>query len=113
MSVPPEGEADTALAHHDLPALARYGATRDAQILVDAPEVRMVLFSLQDGQRVRGRGEPRVHMICIEGEGELWAGERSVPARAGSMIGCGAGEAHGAQAGDGRFLVLGVITPRP
>ncbi|MFW5899354.1 MAG: cupin [Jiangellaceae bacterium] len=109
----PAGDADSVPALHELPALARYGEKRDAQILVDAPEVRMVLFSLQAGQRVGGRGEPRVQMICIEGDGQLWAGERTVPARAGTMIGCAAGEAHGAQAGDGRFLVLGVITPRP
>lgn len=97
----------------DLRALAEYGEKRGTRILRDTPEVRLVLFSLQDGQRVSGRGEPRVHLICIDGEGELWAGETRVSAHAGTMLACGVGEPHGAQAHEGRFLVLGVITPRP
>lgn len=97
----------------DLPSLACYGERRDARVVSDSPEARLVLFSLQDGQQVRGRGEPRVSLVAIEGEGELWAGEVKVAARAGTLLACSANEEHGARAGAGRFLVLGIITPRP
>lgn len=97
----------------DLRELARYGDRRHAQVVSETPEAKLVLFSLQAGQQVRGRGEPRVHLLAVEGEGELWAGEARVPAVAGTLLPCEPGEAHGAVAGDGRFLVLGVITPAP
>ncbi|WP_421684969.1 hypothetical protein [Thermus thermophilus] len=31
----------------------------------------------------------------------------------GTLLACEPGEPHGAKAGEGRFLVLGIITPRP
>lgn len=92
---------------------ARYGEVRGVEVLADHPEVRLVLFSLQKGQEVRGRGEPRVHLLCLEGEGTLWAGEKTIPASPGTLLACAPGEPHGAKAGEGRFLVLGIITPRP
>ncbi|GAA6754644.1 hypothetical protein Thermus77420_01180 [Thermus thalpophilus] len=92
---------------------ARYGEVRGVELLADHPEVRLVLFSLQTGQEVRGKGEPRVHLLCLEGEGTLWAGERSIPATPGTLLAVEPGEAHGAKAGEGTFLVLGIITPRP
>ena len=97
----------------ELLELARYGDKRHAQVVSESPEAKLVLFSLQEGQQVRGRGEPRVHLLALEGEGELWAGETRVAARAGTLLPCEANEVHGARAGDGRFLVLGVITPAP
>lgn len=33
---------------------ARYGEVRGVELLADHPEVRLVLFSLQQGQEVRG-----------------------------------------------------------
>jgi quercetin dioxygenase-like cupin family protein len=92
---------------------ARYGPARRMELLAEYPEVRLVLFSLQQGQEVRGRGEPRVHLICLEGTGTLWAGSKEVAATPGTLLACGPGEPHGAKAGEGRFLVLGIITPRP
>ncbi|MEX2501894.1 MAG: hypothetical protein WD336_05930 [Trueperaceae bacterium] len=97
----------------DLTALASHGERRNAIIVSDKREARLVLFSLQEGQQVSGRGEPRVHLLCLDGEGELWRGEHRVRAKAGTLLACDVGEAHGAQAGDGRFLVLGIITPGP
>lgn len=98
----------------ELKQLAQYGERRHSQIVTDNDEARLVLFSLQDGQQVRGRGEPRVHMLAIEGEGELWAGDTVVKATAGTMIACDADMEHGAKASEGsKFLVLGIITPRP
>lgn len=103
-----------ATVNFDLKALAQYGDKRHSQIVTDSDEARLVLFSLQDGQQVRGRGEPRVHMLAIEGEGELWAGDEVVKATAGTMIACDADMEHGARAAEGsKFLVLGIITPRP
>jgi len=92
---------------------ARYGERRGMELLADHPEVRLVLFSLQKGQEVRGQGEPRVHLLCLEGEGVLWAGQQEVWATPGALLSVLPGEAHGARAGEGRFLVLGIITPRP
>lgn len=97
----------------DLLSLAQYGQQRNAQVVSDTPEARIVLFSLQAEQQVRGRGEPRVHLIALDGEGELWAGDVRLEAKAGSMLRCNPDEEHGARAGAGRFLVLGIITPRP
>ena len=93
--------------------LAQYGERRHAQVVSESPEAKLVLFSLQNGQTVQGRGEPRVHLLVLEGEGELWAGESRIPARVGTLLPCDVGEAHGAVAGEGRFLVLGLITPAP
>jgi len=103
----------TPLEGVDLLGLARYGERRGTRILSDTAEARLVLFSLQTGQKVSGRGEPRVHLLALDGAGELWAGDERVPAAAGTLIACDAGTPHGAQAGDGHFLVLGIITPRP
>ncbi|GAB5602699.1 hypothetical protein FJNA_12240 [Thermus sp. FJN-A] len=97
----------------NLLAKARYGTVRGVELLADHPEVRLVLFSLQGGQEVRGKGEPRVHLLCLEGEGTLFAGGKEVAATPGTLLACEPGEAHGARAGAGRFLVLGIITPRP
>lgn len=103
----------TPLEGVDLLALAQYGERRGTRILSDTAEARLVLFSLQSGQKVSGRGEPRVHLLALGGDGELWAGDRRTQATAGTLIACDAGTPHGAQAGDGRFLVLGIITPGP
>ncbi|WP_243028208.1 AraC family ligand binding domain-containing protein [Thermus albus] len=92
---------------------AHYGEIRGVELLADHPEVRLVLFSLQKGQEVRGKGEPRVHLLCLEGQGTLWAGERTFPATPGTLVAAEPGEAHGARAGEETFLVLGIITPRP
>ena len=92
---------------------ARFGTVRGVEVLADYPEVRLVLFSLQNGQEVRGKGEPRVHLLCLEGEGTLFAGEREVLARPGTLLDASPGEPHGARADQGRFLVLGIITPHP
>lgn len=91
--------------------LAQYGERRSTQVLSSTPEAKLVLFSLTDGQEVKGRGEPRVHMIALEGSGSLWAGDTKLEAKAGTMIHADPGEAHGATAGEGNFLVLGIITP--
>lgn len=93
--------------------LASYGERRHSQVLSSRPEAKFVLFSLQDGQSVKGKGEPRVHLLVIEGSGELWGGSNSIAATAGTMLPCEPGEPHGAVAGEGRFLVLGIITPQP
>ena len=103
----------TALDGVDLAGLATFGERRGVQVVSDTPEARLVLFSLQAGQKASGRGEPYVHLLALEGEGELWCGERRVSATSGTLLACEAGEAHGARAGDGPFLVLGIITPRP
>ncbi len=92
---------------------ARYSQVRGVELLADHPEVRLVLFSLQKGQEVRGQGEPRVHLLCLEGEGTLWAGEQAIPATPGTLLAVEPREAHGAKAGEGTLLVLGIITPRP
>lgn len=103
----------TALDGVDLIRLAAFGERRGVQVISDTPEARLVLFSLQGGQKASGRGEPRVHLLALEGEGELWCGERRLAATAGTLLACEAGDAHGARAGEGPFLVLGIITPRP
>ncbi|HEX7004603.1 MAG TPA: hypothetical protein VF168_10500 [Trueperaceae bacterium] len=90
---------------------AQYGDRRHTRILSSSAEAKLVLFSLANGQEVKGRGEPRVHMIALEGRGSLWAGENRIDAKAGTMIQAEPGEAHGAAAADGNFLVLGIITP--
>lgn len=93
--------------------LAKHGDTRNVQVVSDTPEAKLVLFSLRDGQKAQGRGEPRVHLLALAGEGELWAGDVRVSATAGTILPAEIGEAHGAEAGSGDFLVLGIITPAP
>jgi quercetin dioxygenase-like cupin family protein len=97
----------------DLLQLASFGDRRHARTLVETPEVKLVLFSLQEGQEVKGKGEPRVHLLVLQGEGELWAGDTVVPAATGTLLAADVGEPHGARAGAGRFLVMGIITPAP
>ena len=61
----------TPLEGVDLLALAQYGERRGTRILTDTLEARLVLFSLQSGQKVSGREEQRVHLLALDGEGEL------------------------------------------
>ncbi len=93
--------------------LAAYGPRRHVKLIADHPEARLVLFSLSQGQEVSGSGEPRVFLLCLEGEGELWAGDERRKAGPGDLVACEPGEPHGAKATGERFLVLGIITPRP
>ncbi len=93
--------------------LAKFGDQRNVQVVSDTSEAKLVLFSLRNGQTAQGRGEPRVHLLALAGEGELWTGEVRMAARAGTILESDAGVHHGMQAADGDFLVLGIITPAP
>lgn len=93
--------------------MAEFGDKRHVQVVSRSPEAKLVLFSLRNGQQAQGRGEPRVHLLAVAGEGELWAGDVRVPARPGTILESDTGVHHGMQAGDGDFLVLGIITPAP
>lgn len=97
----------------NLPDLACFGDRRHSQVISSSPEAKLVLFSLRDGQEVKGRGEPRVHMVALSGSGQLWSDSERMTAQAGTLLAVGPGEQHGAVAGDGEFLVLGIITPTP
>jgi quercetin dioxygenase-like cupin family protein len=90
--------------------------TRPASaILLDQPDVRLVVFRIAPGQEVPPhRNASTVLLTVLEGEGVLSGadGEERV-CRAGDAVAYAPNETHGMRATGRELLLLAVITPRP
>lgn len=95
-------------------AVAASAARPATAILLDTPDVRLLVFRIQAGQSVAPhRNASSVLLTVLEGEGMLSGGEGERPCAAGDVVAYEPGELHGMRATTGELHLLATITPRP
>jgi quercetin dioxygenase-like cupin family protein len=83
-------------------------------IVLDSPDVRLVVFRIAAGQQVAPhRSTSTVLLTALEGSGFFVHANGEIPARAGTFVACEPNELHGMRAGDETLVVLATISPRP
>ena len=83
-------------------------------VLLDTPDVRLVIFRLEAGQVVAPHSNPSTVLLSVlKGEGIVSGGDGDHPAKAGDVFACEPNERHGMRAMTGELQVLATITPRP
>lgn len=106
-------------------ALDPNGAARDARpssdarpataIVLDVPDVRLVVFRLAPGQEVPPHTSPSTVLLTVlAGAGTLSGADAERRCAAGDVVAYEPGELHGMRADAGEELrLLATITPRP
>ena len=89
--------------------------TRPATAVIhDTEDARLVVFRIGPGQEVAVHTSPSTVMLTVlEGTGVLSGGDGERACSAGDVVAYAPGEPHGMRAGEGDFLLLATITPRP
>jgi quercetin dioxygenase-like cupin family protein len=83
-------------------------------VLLDSPDVRLVVFRIEPGQSVAPHhSASTVLLTVLEGEGFLLGAEGDRHCRAGDVIAYAPGETHAMRATDQTFKLLATIAPRP
>lgn len=83
-------------------------------VMLDTPDVRLVVFRLAPGQEVPPHTNPSTVMLTVlEGSGTLRGGDEERIFQTGEMAIYEPGELHGMRATAGELLLLATITPRP
>jgi quercetin dioxygenase-like cupin family protein len=83
-------------------------------LLLDSPEVRLVVFRIAPGQQVPPHvSKSRVTLKVLEGSGILSGGDSEMPCSAGDVVTYEPGELHGMRSTGQEMLLLATITPRP
>lgn len=83
-------------------------------VLLDTPDVRLVVFRIQPGQSVAPHhSASTVLLTVLEGEGIVSGREGDRQCRAGDVIAYEPGETHGMRAVDEPFKLIATIAPRP
>jgi quercetin dioxygenase-like cupin family protein len=83
-------------------------------LLFDAPECRLVAFTLQPGQTVpMHRSSSTVVVIVVSGSGVFRGGESELQLDAGEAASYEPEELHGMTAGETGLRFIAAITPRP
>lgn len=102
------------------PGTAAHGAVSAAAgrpataILLDTPDVRLVIFRLEAGQVVKPHSNPSTVLLSVvKGEGFVSGGDGEQAATSGDVFACEPNELHGFRATDGELHVLATIAPRP
>lgn len=83
-------------------------------ILLDTPDVRLVVFRLSPGQAVPPHTSTSTVLLWVlEGTGILSGGDAERECTRGDLMSYAPNELHGMRATDGELLLLATITPRP
>jgi quercetin dioxygenase-like cupin family protein len=84
------------------------------QILLDTPDLRLVVFRLLPGQAVPPHhNASTVALTVLSGDGFLSGRDGERHCRTGEMVVYDPGETHGMRAADRELHLLASITPRP
>ena len=100
------------------------GAARDAvasspsrpatAVVLDTPDVRLVVFRIEPGQAVAPHHNPSTVLLTVlEGEGIVAGREGDRECRVGDVVAYEPGETHSMRAVDQTFKLLATIAPRP
>lgn len=83
------------------------------KLLYNSDNVRLVLFSLEPGQKVEPHTvQPQVSMLVISGKGKMIIGDNKFEVKQGFLGVCESMESHGFEAEE-KMIVLASITPSP
>lgn len=83
-------------------------------VLIDTPEMRIVVFRLAPGQTIEPHRAPAaVTITVLEGAGVLSSEQEERVCGKGEMVAYSPNELHGMRATTQEFLLLACITPRP
>lgn len=83
-------------------------------VILDAPDVRLVVFRLAPGQQVAPHRSPStVTITVLEGTGIITGPESLRRCAPGDVVAYDPDELHGMRATEEEFLLLAAITPRP
>lgn len=92
-------------AHPERPATA---------VILDAPDLRLVVFRIAPGQQVAPHRSPStVTLTVLQGTGVITGADALRRCAPGDVVAYDPEELHGMQATDEEFLLLAAITPRP
>jgi quercetin dioxygenase-like cupin family protein len=84
-----------------------------SRLLVDSPEMRIVVFGLEPGQEIPPHTAPsRVMMFLLRGKGTFTTAKGNEPASPGALAVTEPNEPHGLKAVE-QCVMLAVIAPRP
>jgi len=98
-------------AHH---AVASSPSRPATAVVLDTPDVRLIVFRIEPGQAVAPHHNPStVVLTVLEGEGVVSGKEGDQHCRAGDVIAYEPGETHAMRASDRTFKLLATIAPRP
>jgi quercetin dioxygenase-like cupin family protein len=106
ITIDPVAAARSAVAAHpDRPATA---------VLLDNPDVRLIVFRLAPGQAVPPHSSPSsVTLTVLAGTGVISGGTDECSCSTGTVVGFAPEELHGMRAEDDELLLLAAVTPRP
>lgn len=83
-------------------------------VVLDTPDVRLVVFRIEPGQVVTPHTNPSTVLLTVlQGEGIISGGDGDHAAKAGDVFACEPNELHGMRATGGELQVLATIAPRP
>jgi quercetin dioxygenase-like cupin family protein len=83
-------------------------------VLLDTPDVRLVVFRIAPGQAVPPHRSPSsVTLSVLEGSGTLSGGDAERRCAAGDVVAYAPEELHGMRAEGEELLLLATIAPRP
>lgn len=83
-------------------------------VLIDTPEMRIVVFRLAPGQAIEPHRTPAAVTIhVLDGSGVLSSEQEERVCGKGEMVVYSPNELHGMRATTDEFLLLACITPRP
>lgn len=87
-------------------------------VVLDTPDVRLVVFRLQPGQEVSAhRNASTVLLTVLAGSGILTGEDHGAPCEracsAGDVMAYAPSELHAMRASEGEFVLLATIAPRP
>lgn len=83
-------------------------------VLLDAPDLRLVVFRIAPGQEVAPHRSPStVTLTVLQGTGIVSGADTLRTCAPGDVVAYDPEELHGMRATDGEFLLLAAITPRP
>lgn len=83
-------------------------------VLIDSPEMRIVVFRLAPGQQIAPHQTPAaVTITVLDGSGILSSEREERVCAKGEMVAYAPNELHGMRATAQEFLLLACITPRP
>lgn len=85
-----------------------------AEILIDSPKMRVVLFALDKGQSLgKHTSTSDVAFIGVSGKGTFVVGDEEVSGQEGVVAHCPGEVPHDGRADGEKFAFLAVISPRP
>lgn len=98
-------------AQHATPAHPGRPATA---IIHDSPDVRLVTFRIDPGQRVPPHtSASTVVLTVVSGSGTVTGGDEERDVRAGDVVAYAPGELHGMEATEETLVIVASIAPRP